>query len=137
MRALRVLVADEDPVSLKRIVDLVKSIGKLESCGEASNGREAVEKSKGLKPHVVILGAQMAVADGLLAAQEIRRILPKAHMLLMGADGHEPLERELERIGADGWIPKSAGPLVLLSVIEEALQIELLFLGEPKDGEPN
>jgi YesN/AraC family two-component response regulator len=43
-------------------------------CGDAQNGKEAIEKVMELKPEIVLMDINMPVMNGVVAAQEIRRI---------------------------------------------------------------
>lgn len=135
MRALRVLIAEEDTLARNGTARLVRSMGSVESCEEAASCREVVEKCRALKPHVVVLSAKLQVMDALNAVQEMRRLCPKTRVLLLGARGNEPLEQELKRIG-DDWVEE---PALLLTAIDEALQSELIFFDEwePKPEEVN
>jgi DNA-binding NarL/FixJ family response regulator len=69
--ALRILVADDHEVVRCGICALLKSQPGWEICGEASDGREAVEKVSQLNPDVVILDIRMPILNGLEAATQI------------------------------------------------------------------
>lgn len=135
MRVLRVLIAEEDTLARAATAKVVRLMGSVESCEEAASCREVVEKCRALKPHVVVLSAKLQIMDALNAVQEMRRLCPKTRVLLLGAQGNEPLERELKKIG-DGWVED---PALLLTAIDEALQSELIFFDEPdpKPGKVN
>jgi response regulator NasT len=51
-------------------------------CGEAENGKEAIEKIAKLKPDLVILDLLMPVMNGLDVAQQIARMAPDLPMLM-------------------------------------------------------
>jgi DNA-binding NarL/FixJ family response regulator len=51
-------------------------------CGEAENGKQAVERVEELKPDIVLLDLQMPLMNGLEAARRIKVIAPKAAMLM-------------------------------------------------------
>jgi len=53
----------------------------MEVCGEAENGKQAIEKVKQLKPDLVLLDINMPVMNGVQAAYEIRRIAPSTKII--------------------------------------------------------
>jgi DNA-binding NarL/FixJ family response regulator len=71
MKPLRILVADDHEIVRRGLVSLLKSHAGWEVCGEAQDGRQAVDKTKGLRPDVVILDTGMPNLNGLEAARQI------------------------------------------------------------------
>ena len=51
-------------------------------CGEAVNGREALTKAIELRPDLIILDFAMPELDGLRAADEINKVLPRVQIIL-------------------------------------------------------
>jgi DNA-binding NarL/FixJ family response regulator len=58
---------------------------KLEVCGEAKHGAQAVEEAKKLKPDVVVLNVRMPVLNGFEAARKIRVTLPKSAIVILSS----------------------------------------------------
>jgi DNA-binding NarL/FixJ family response regulator len=54
-------------------------------CGEATDGEEAIEKVRALRPDIVILDINMPVMNGVRAACEIRRIAPATKIVFLTA----------------------------------------------------
>jgi DNA-binding NarL/FixJ family response regulator len=71
MKPLRILVADDHEIVRRGLVSLLKSHAGWEVCGEAQDGPQAVDKTKGLRPDVVILDTGMPNLNGLEAARQI------------------------------------------------------------------
>src|SRR6266550_705457 len=71
--ALRIFVADDHEVVRRGLCALLTSHSGWEICGEAGDGREAVEKVTQLKPDIVILDIGMPALNGLEAARQIMR----------------------------------------------------------------
>jgi chemotaxis response regulator CheB len=134
MRALRVLIAEEDPAARKQTVALILSKKNIESCDEAANCRGAVAKCRTFKPHVVVMSAKLPAMDALQAVEEIKKFSPRTQILLLGTESTKPLEKELERIGEASWVTT---PALLLNAIDVAEQCELLFYEETKPGRTN
>jgi DNA-binding NarL/FixJ family response regulator len=74
--SLRLLVADDHDVVRKGVRTLLEEQPGWEVVAEASNGREAVEKAKLLRPDVTILDLIMPELNGLEAAREILKSVP-------------------------------------------------------------
>ena len=60
MAKARVLIADDHEVVRQGILSLVKMLNQFEVCGEAMDGRDAVQKAKELRPDIVIIDIGMA-----------------------------------------------------------------------------
>ena len=107
---IKVLVVDDSPfvrLALKKILQTARDI---EVVGEASNGREAVEKAKTLKPDVITLDINMPVMDGLTALEEIKKVHPGGKVLMVSALTKEGAKETIEALskGAVDFITKPA-----------------------------
>ena len=69
--AVRILVVDDYQLARKTIRSLL-NWHSMKVCGEAENGKQAVEKVKKLHPDLVLLDINMPVMNGVQAAYEIR-----------------------------------------------------------------
>jgi YesN/AraC family two-component response regulator len=91
-------------------------------CGEAKDGKEAIEKVKELSPDVVLLDVNMPVMNGMQAAFEIRRISPTTKILFLTVLGPDETKAGA-RLLADGYVMKSAAGTELLPALERLLPI--------------
>jgi CheY-like chemotaxis protein len=78
-----------------------------EICGEAENGKIAVEMVQKLHPAVVLLDLSMPVMNGLEAARQIAEIAPGTHVLMFTLHAYPHLIGEARRVGVKGVISKS------------------------------
>jgi DNA-binding LytR/AlgR family response regulator len=69
---MRVLIADDEPVARQILREHLESIPSVEIAGEASTGREAVDRILGLRPDVVLLDQQMPELDGLSVVRALK-----------------------------------------------------------------
>ena len=76
-------------------------------CGEAENGKVAVEQVKELHPDVVILDLQMPVMDGLEAARQINNLAPDTVMLMCTMHGGDQLLKYAPAVGIREVLSKS------------------------------
>jgi two-component system chemotaxis response regulator CheB len=79
----RILIVDDSAIIRHSLRACIESNTDWEVCGEAENGKVAVEKVRQLHPDVVTLDWQMPVMNGLEAAREITRIAPCPTMLMI------------------------------------------------------
>src|ERR1035438_7506764 len=81
--AHRILIGADSAIIRHSIRACVEHNTDWEVCGEAENGKVAIEKVRALQPDVVTLDWQMPVMNGLEAAREISRIAPLATLLMI------------------------------------------------------
>jgi two-component system chemotaxis response regulator CheB len=92
MKPIRVLVVDDSGSARALIRALLESEPGLSVCGEASNGREALELTLALKPDVITLDLQMPEMDGLTAIEEIMAVQATPILVLSDlADSHNAM----------------------------------------------
>lgn len=96
----------------------------VEICGEAENGKEAVDRVRELRPDLVLLDIIMPVMNGIEAAREIHRIAPSTKILFFTIEDISEAPGVARSIGADGFVPKSAAGTELLPTIRRLLQTE-------------
>jgi DNA-binding NarL/FixJ family response regulator len=118
MPALRILIADDHYVVRHGLRSLLESRPEWEVCGEACNGREAIELSMQLKPEVVIIDIAMPGMTGLEATRHILKANPKTQVVVLTMHESEELLREVLDAGARGYVLKTDKGRELISAIE-------------------
>jgi DNA-binding NarL/FixJ family response regulator len=104
---LRILIVDDSAPIRNLVRTFIENNTEWQVCGEAENGRVAVEKVSELKPQAVILDLSMPVMNGLDAAREIARIDSKVQMVLFTMHVSDELRRFAETVGIKDVISKS------------------------------
>jgi DNA-binding NarL/FixJ family response regulator len=127
MKTLRILIADDHEVVRRGLHTLLQSHPGWEVCGEAADGREAVDKAAQLKPDVVILDIGMPNLNGLDAARQILREDPQATILVLTIDESEQVMREVLNTGARGFLLKSDAAHDLVAAVEALQQHRTFF----------
>jgi two-component system LytT family response regulator/two-component system response regulator LytT len=69
--SIRALVVDDERPARNELIYLIKKIGGIEVCGEASSANEALQRIKELKPSLVFLDIQMEPVNGIVLARKI------------------------------------------------------------------
>jgi DNA-binding NarL/FixJ family response regulator len=124
---ISILLADDHDLMRRGIRDLLESDPGLEVCGEASNGREAIELARRLKPDVAVLDLTMPEMNGLEAIRQLRRELPQTELLVFSMHDSEELIREVFAAGARGYVLKSDAALYLDEAVKSLSQHKPFF----------
>jgi DNA-binding NarL/FixJ family response regulator len=123
---LRILVADDHEIVRRGLCSLLQKHEGWEICGEASDGRDAVEKAKQLKPDVVILDVGMPNLNGLDATRQLMQHDPNFKVIVLTITDSDQVIREALDSGARGFVLKSDAARDLVSAVE-ALQHKRMF----------
>jgi two-component system CheB/CheR fusion protein len=130
----RLLIADDHEIMRQGVRTLLASEVNWEICGEAVNGREAVEKTAQLSPDLVILDLNMPVLDGLAALREIVAKRPSAKILVLTVHDSESIIHEIFTAGAHGCLLKSQTAKDLVSAVKMVLNGQV-FRPEPANAQ--
>ena len=125
--ALSILIADDHDVVRRGLKSILQAHPGWEVCAEASNGREAVELAKKLKPQVVVLDVTMPELGGLEATRQILSTLPRTEILILTMHESEELVGEVLEAGARGYVLKTDTGRDLLTAVEAVSEHKPFF----------
>jgi PAS domain S-box-containing protein len=117
----RILIADDHEVMRRGVRGLLESHNEWAVCGEAFEGKEAVVKSRELRPDLIIMDINMPGLTGIAAAQQIRRENPSAKILFFSVHESAQTVREVINAGAQGYVAKSRAGHDLVDAVRNVL----------------
>jgi DNA-binding NarL/FixJ family response regulator len=123
----RILVADDHEVVRRGLCALLRAQANWEVCGEASNGREAVDQALKLKPEVLILDIGMPNLNGLEAARQVLKSNPNIKILILTLHDSDQVVREVLNAGARGFLLKSDAARDLVAAVEALRRNQTYF----------
>jgi len=123
---LRILLADDHEIVRRGLATLLQQHEGWVVCGEAADGRDAIEKAKQLKPDVVIVDIGMPNLNGLDATRRLLQHDPNFKVIVLTVTDADQVIREALDAGARGFVLKSDAARDLVSAVE-ALQSKRMF----------
>lgn len=124
---LRILIADDHELVRRGLSSLLQAQVGWEVCGEASDGREAVEKAKQLRPDLVILDIGMPNLNGLAATRQLAQHDPSLKIIVLTITDSDQVIREALNAGARGFVLKSDAARDLVTAIESLQRGQMFF----------
>jgi DNA-binding NarL/FixJ family response regulator len=103
----RILVADDHDIVRAGLKQLLNAEADWEICAEAKTGREAVALAQQFEPNVVVMDISMPELNGLEATRKIRKLLPRAKIVILSMHSSDQLVRDITEAGAQGYVLKS------------------------------
>ena len=116
---MTLLIADDQSIILDGLEALLAHSQEVQVVGRASNGIEAVARTKELKPDVVLMDINMPEMDGIEATKALLKCCDKTKVLVLSMHDHKELVHEVMDAGASGYVLKNVGKEELM----EALRI--------------
>jgi DNA-binding NarL/FixJ family response regulator len=116
---VRVLIADDHRLFAEALEAILAADERIEVVGQASDGGEAVEFARSLKPDVVLMDVSMPVLDGFEATREIRSAGDRVSVLMLtGSNSRDDVDRSRDA-GASGYVTKDRIASELVEAILE------------------
>ena len=124
---MRCLLVDDHESVRMGVTAILSSRPNIQICGEASNGKEAIEKARELQPDLIILDVTMPVLDGINSAKEIRKFLPEVPILFFSMHNGVYLVHEAKLAGVQGFVSKTEARATLLDAVDALANKQTYF----------
>jgi DNA-binding NarL/FixJ family response regulator len=102
-----VLIVDDSRVVRKALCELFTREGDFDVCGEAGNGREAIERARQLCPDLVVTDLSMPIMNGIEETRLLKQLMPAVPVIIYTAHSDRYVEKEARAAGASAVISKS------------------------------
>ena len=115
------LVVDDNRVIRRIICELFDRESDFEVCGEADNGRQAIEMAQTLRPALIVTDFSMPVMNGLEETRILKKLLPSLPVVIYSAHVDKFIEHEARTAGASAVVSKYEAVAVLIEKARELL----------------
>ena len=116
---IRVLIVDDHAILRDGIRSLLQSQEGISVVGEASNGKEALERVRQLNPDIVLMDVAMPEMDGIEATQKIKDLFPDVRVLILTQHDNWEYIEPLVQAGASGYVLKRSGGRDVVTAIRQ------------------
>ena len=127
-----VLVVDDNLLVRRALCELFTREGDPDVCGEAENGREAIEKAQLLRPNLIVTDLSMPVMNGLEETRLLKKLMPAVPVIIFTAHSDPFVEKDAREAGVSAVVSKSEAVAVLITKARGLLdQIARLVTSSP------
>jgi DNA-binding NarL/FixJ family response regulator len=117
MRTQRILLVDDHILFRKGVASVLALQTGWQVVGEASNGREALERARELVPDIILMDINMPECDGLEAVKSIKREMPHVCIIMLTVSDNDHDLFTAIKNGADGYLLKNIEPTELFEML--------------------
>lgn len=123
----RLLLADDHDLFREGLAGLINAEADLTVVGQATDGLEALQLARNLRPDLIITDINMPLCDGLEATRLIRAAWPAARILILTVHDEETRLFDAIKAGANGYLLKNTSAADFLRGIRSALAEEVVL----------
>lgn len=120
--AFQILLVDDFPLFRQRLRRLLTAPDFV-ICGEASTGNEALERTRALKPDLVLMDLSMPEMNGIEVTRQIRQISPKTRIVVVTLHDSPKMSVLAKQAGADAYVVKSGRTAELIETVHSVLGV--------------
>lgn len=124
---IKILIADDHPVVREGLISMIKREPDFKVVGEATNGIEAVSRTKELKPDIVLMDLRMPELDGVEAIRQISVAVPATRFIILTTYSDDEFIFKGIEVGARAYLLKDAPREDLFKAIRAVYRGESLI----------
>jgi two-component system invasion response regulator UvrY len=117
MTTIRVLVADDHPIVRQGVRQIVAATNNIVVAGEATNGRELLERARSIAHDLILLDLSMPGTDGLDLLKQLKRERPKTPVVILTMYSADQFAIRALKAGAAGYLIKDCDAAELLDAV--------------------
>jgi len=122
---IKILVVDDHEIVRRGLRRLIEGHSGWKVCGEAGDGKEAIEKTLALKPDLVLMDISMPIMNGIEATRQIRRLSPETKIVILSLHDDRAIATKAKEAGADAYVVKTSPCDTVLGAMATVLGEEL------------
>jgi DNA-binding NarL/FixJ family response regulator len=130
MEKIKVFIADDHQLFRDGIKYILSESEKFTTIGEASNGKELLEKLERTEVDIILLDINMPVMNGIEAAKEILEKNPNQAILVLSMYDSEEYYNAFIDLGVKGFLLKDSSNHELMSAMNKILKGDSYFSQE-------
>lgn len=123
-RPARVMIVDDHEL-VRDAVRRALTAPDLEVVAEASNGEQALQRARDVRPDLILLDVEMPGVSGIEIVAELSRSLPETQIVMLTVSSAEDDAHEALRLGASGYLTKDVGSDALRRAVRGSLAGDL------------
>jgi two-component system nitrate/nitrite response regulator NarL len=124
VNTIRVVLADDHSIFRKGVAAVLADHPDIQLVGEASDGLQAVAKTREMAPHVVLMDITMPGVDGLEATRRITAELPHVKVVILTVAEEDEKLFDAIKAGAQGYLLKDMEPKDLVEMLRGVVRGE-------------
>jgi DNA-binding NarL/FixJ family response regulator len=124
---IKVLITDDHALFRTGVKTSLSHYPDIEFIGEAENGMQLLNLVKFLHPDVILLDIQMPIMDGIATLPEVKKILPKAKIVMLTMNDDVSMISKLMEIGANSYLTKNSDSETIYEAIKTVHAKEYFF----------
>ena len=117
---IRILLADDHDMLREGLSSFLRACPDMETIGEATDGNEAVQMCRELRPDIVLMDLMMPEMDGITATQIISKELPGVRIIALSSNCDDKSVKAVLQAGACGYLLKNISSSRLADAIRTA-----------------
>jgi DNA-binding NarL/FixJ family response regulator len=117
IKAIRVLVVDDQTLFRTGLTSLLSEDERVEVVGQAVDGADALKQAVKVKPDVVLMDIKMPNVDGIEATRQIIEAVPGVKVLILTTFETDSQVIQVLKAGASGYVLKDSTAAAIVSSI--------------------
>lgn len=126
-KLIRILLVDDHTVMRDGTRRILEDEPDIVVVGEAGDGQEALDLVEECAPDIVVLDLGMPKLDGFKTCQALRERWPTVRILVLTGYEGDGYVRTLHRLGAEGYLRKSASKRELLGALRGISEGQIVY----------
>ena len=122
MRTIKVLIADNNAKFIQTVKSFLANEQDIEIVGNARNGKEAISKTKELKPDIILMDVRMPEMNGFRSTSSIKQIMPEVKIIILTIYDIDEYRKAAITSGASGFVVKNVIKDELAQTIREVFE---------------